>query len=227
VKTLLASALTLAAVLATTPFASAQVVPSIQESGDVFRDIVRLSHSDSSSTLSSPFNMGFVQSPTSNLISAIFSNYNEGSDSSPDYSTSMYEGLEYDTNSSYNSQIFLNFCNNRTPIASPTFNAPVNTFTMYAADVLPCVEAKLPKGTYTFHATATPTVGTSTPGTFEFETETTGVWTVQFNLALPKPEGATRTLTFAHDTRVRWMLINNQGTTACAAITAKYYNSGS
>jgi hypothetical protein len=60
-----------------------------------------------------------------------------------------------------------------------------------------------------------------------FETCTAGVWTVQFNLALPKPEGATRTLTFAHDTKVRWLLINNPGQTANAAITAKYFNSGS
>jgi hypothetical protein len=171
--------------------------------------------------------MGFVQSPTSNLISATFTNYNEGTDSSPDYYTGMYVGFEYDTNTRYESEIFLNFYNNLAPIPSPTFNAPANSFTMYAADVIPCVEAKLPKGTYTFQSTATPSVNTSTPGTFELATETAGVWTVQFNLALPKPEGATRTLTFAHDTRVRWMLINTPGFAACAAITAKFYNSGS
>ncbi len=221
-KTLFASSVALS--IATV--SSAQNLPNIQESGDILGDCVRLNNPNSTSTVSSPFNMGFVQAPTSNLISATFTNYNSGSASSPNYVTDVYLGYKYDQEEVLNSGICLNF----TPypgVLSAGFQSSPNSVTMYAADVIPCIETKLPKGTYTFQATATPNVNTSTPGTFEFETETSGAWTVQFNLALPKPEGATRTLTFAHDTRVRWMLISSAGQKACAAITAKYYNSGS
>jgi hypothetical protein len=103
---------------------------------------------------------------------------------------------------------------------------PANTVTMFANNLIPCIEAKIPKGTYTFQATATPLPGNGS-GALQFQTYASGAWTVQFSLALPKAEGATRTITFATDARVRWMLVPTNGNTAYAAITAKYYNSGS
>ncbi len=167
--------------------------------------------------------MGFVNSTTSPIINAVFQPFNFGTVASPSYDSDILVGLDFQQNNVVSSLIFLNFTT--TPYSFNTL-VPAQSVTMLAADSIPCIEAKIPKGTYTFQATATPTVGASTPGTFMFETYATGVWTVQFNLALPKAEGATRTLTFSHDTKVRWLLINNTGQTANAAITAKYYNSG-
>jgi hypothetical protein len=187
-----------------------------QESGDIFGDIVRINQLNSSALISSPFNMGFVEAATNPIMSATFQTDNAGTQGSPSYYPQSFSGFEYVEGVQSQSEIYL------------IFTSAQRGLYMYATDYIPCIEAKIPKGTYTFQATATPTTDTgATDGTFMFETCTAGVWTVQFNLALPKPEGATRTLTFAHDTKVRWLLINNPGQTANAAITAKYFNSGS
>ncbi len=216
-------ALTFAAALLTASVASAQAPYSVQESGDIFADLVRLNSSNSSSSLVSPFNIGFVNTPTSPMMNAVFQPFNQGSPSNPDYDADLLIGTEYNSNTSSYSAIYINFS------SSVNEGAPAQAVTMVSNDYIPCIETKIPKGTYTFQSTATPFGdGSSTAGTFMFETCTAGIWTVQFNLALPKPEGATRTLTFAHDTRVRWMIIrpaNGQG--SGATITAKYYNSGS
>ncbi len=201
--------------------AAAQNLSSVQESGDIFADCGRVQHSDGTTTLVSPFNYGFVNSPTSPLLSAIFQNVSSGSGSSTVYNPDELLGHQVNLGVTSQSALLFNFSSSSVGFASGY------SFNMQAEDFIPCVEVKLPKGTYTFQATATPLDGTSTPGTFEFATLTEGIWTVQFNLALPKAEGATRTLTFAHDTRVRWMLINTPGNFAFAAITARYYNSGS
>jgi hypothetical protein len=211
-----------AAVLLIASVANAQAPYSVQESGDIFGDIVRNNQANSAATLSSPFNMGFVDTPTSPIMNAVFQTYNQGSSSSPEYFPDLLMGTEYINNVQSASAIWINFSPTE---FSGTF--PAQAVTMVGFDYTPCIEAKIPKGTYTFQATATPTGGGSTPGTFMFETCTTGIWTVQFNLALPKPEGATRTLTFAHDTKVRWLLVPVSGQEAVAVITAKYYNSGS
>jgi hypothetical protein len=147
----------------------------------------------------------------------------------PVYYPDIFIASRYFDGSQSSSEIALNF-DEVTYVSDPIY-LPTNSVVMSAFDYVPCIEAKLPKGTYTFQATASPinglSVSGSTPGAFMFETCTAGIWTVQFNLALPKAEGATRTLTFAHDTRVRWLLTNTGGQTATALITARYYNSGS
>ncbi len=221
-KTLFASALAFAFATG----ASAQVVPSIQESGDIFADIVRLNQSTGYTTLSSPFNMGFVYNTTSPIIPVPFTSYNSGSTSVPTYYADCFIGSEVTENYHYHSLIGLDLSPDGFTSASGYYLPPYS-ITMYASDTIPCIEAKIPKGTYTFQATATPNGSTSTPGSFEFATQTESIWTVQFNLALPKAEGATRTITFAHDTRVRWMLVNQSGQIASAVVTAKFYNSGS
>ncbi len=220
-KTLISSALFLA--IATG--ASAQVVPSVQESGDIFADIVRFNQPSGPTTLSSPFNMGFVNNPTAPILPTAISSVNNGSSGSPSYLADVFLGVETNDDMSLESAIGVNI-SGLIRVALNQYTLAPYAITMVATDVIPCIETKIPKGTYTFQATATPNGSTSTPGSFEFATQTAGIWTVQFNLALPKAEGATRTLTFAHDTRVRWMLINQSGQTASAIITAKYYNSG-
>ncbi len=172
--------------------------------------------------------MGFVNTPTSALLSVAFQAYPGGQNGYPYYPDifTATEANGFVSSAVSLSIIAIDFSSGDT-FSYPGLNffANPNTVTMGATDVIPCIETQLPKGTYTFQASATPPAG-STTGTFEFATYTAGIWTVQFNLALPKPEGATRTLTFAHDTKVRWMLINTPGTSACAAINARYYNSG-
>ncbi len=223
-KTLFASIIAFAVASA----ASAQVVPAIQESGDIFADIVRLNSPSANglTTLSSPFNMGFVSHNNLNspILPVVFTSYNWGTANSTAYDADYYYSSEYSYNVSTESAIGIAFGYGTK--LNGGVNLPGYGVTMYATDVYPCIETKLPKGTYTFQATATPNGSTSTPGNFVFATQTEGNWTTQFSLALPKAEGATRTLTFAHDTRVRWMLINQSGQTASATITAKYYNSG-
>jgi hypothetical protein len=203
VKTFLASALTV--FLAS--IASAQNVPSIQESGNIWTDITRQSYSGGGVILNSPFNMGFINNPTSPLIGALFTPINIQETSPPTYNPDFIVGYEYTSSGPLNSAIGLDYTTNESIGVSNGFLLANEAVTLFSADVLPCVEAQLPKGTYTFQATAFPVVvGASTPGNFVFETQTAGVWTQQFSLALPKPEGATRTLTFAHDTKVRWFL---------------------
>jgi hypothetical protein len=218
VKTFFSSAL--AVIIVTS--ASAQVVPSVQESGDIYADIVRLNQSNGYTTLSSPFNMGFVNTPTNPILPVAFTNSVAGVENLSDIFFSLEGGYN-----GFPSQSAIGVSFGGSLGLGSYFIIPYG-ITMFATDVIPCIETKIPKGTYTFQATATPNPWSgSAPGTFEFATQTAGIWTVQFNLALPKAEGATRTLTFAHDTRVRWMLINQPGQSASATITAKYYNSGS
>jgi hypothetical protein len=202
--------------------AAAQNLLPVQESGDIYADCGRVLNANGTSTIVSPFNYGFVNAPTNPMLSATFVNLSTGSNSAPSYNPDLMIGTETNQGKSSNSEMFLNF-------SSQVYGeVPEYSVAMQSFDFIPCIEVKLPKGTYTFQATATPFgSGTSTPGTFEFATLTQGVWTVQFNLALPKPEGATRTLTFAHDTKVRWMLISTPNQIADATITARYYNSGS
>jgi hypothetical protein len=227
VKNFFAFAITLAIATAAT-VASAQNLPSIQESGDIYADIVRLDYPSSYATLITPFNMGFVSATTGPILPVTFTSYNFGNSSSPSFDADYFLGLDYMSNVQFQSAIGISFNPNVTiPLNGGTYNVPPMSLTVYAIDVYPCIEAKIPKGTYTFQATATPNQATSTPGSYVFATQTAGIWTTQFSLALTKAEGATRTLTFAHDTRVRWMLINQPGQTATASITAKFYNSGS
>jgi hypothetical protein len=211
--------------LLTTTASFAQITPSNQESGDIYADAVRVNNELGNGALLSPFNMGFVDTTTSPIMYGTFSADNVGTPSSPLYYPGVYIGYEYVEEVQSVSAIGINFT--PTSSVSSPFTIPVHSLVMNAYDYIPCIETKLPKGSYTFQATATPLNGTSTPGSFVFATQTAGVWTTQFALALPKAEGATRTLTFAHDTRVRWMLVNQTGETATAAITARYYNSGS
>jgi hypothetical protein len=202
----------------------AQNLPSNQESGDIFANVVRVNAPDCTATISSPFNMGFVNSPTGDLLSAVFAAVAQPTAvGGGSYNPDVIIGYEYAGGLQSQSGIGFDFL---TFNVDESFDLQSGAVTMYAYDYIPCIETWLPKGTYTFQATATPLGANSTPGFFVFATQTQGIWTTQFSLALPKPEGATRTLTFAHAARVRWMLVNQAGNVACAAITAKYYNSG-
>ncbi len=161
-----------AVALLTASIASAQALYSVQESGDIFGDIVRNNQADSSAILNSPFNMGFVNTPTSPMMNGVFHAYNQASPSSPNYQPDLLVGYEFNSNSESVSEIFINF-------TTGVFFGLINpeAVTMKAIDYIPCIEAKIPKGTYTFQATATPTSGASSAVTFMFETCTAGIWT--------------------------------------------------
>jgi hypothetical protein len=203
--------------------ATAQNQFSNQNTGDIVGDCTTINNpSTGSGTLISPFNYGLVQAPTGVMLGIVPVNY---ANASREYVPGIFTGAySYSSTNSYDS----NFVWNLTGTSQSPYGVPLppNSVTMYASQLIPCVEAKIPKGTYTFQATATPLEGSGN-GFFQFQTYSSGQWTVQFSLALPKPEGATRTITFATDARVRWMLVPNSGSTMYAAITAKYYNSGS
>ncbi len=177
--------------------------------------------------LYSPFNYGLVEAPNSGLMGMNIVDYSYDAGGLTVYQPDLFIGsVGPSIVSDFGSQIYWNI-GVSAQMPGTSFSIPAYSLVMEASQYIPCIETKIPKGTYTFQGTATPIGGTSTPGTFQFQTYTEGVWTVQFSLALPKPEGATRTLTFAHDTKVRWMLISQPQQQAVAAITARYYSTGS
>jgi hypothetical protein len=207
--------------------AASQTLPSIQNSGDIYADILRnqVNNSGSADTFTSPFNFGFVITPTALLRYAPpieFTHTEEGSTGLQYQNDLFYANAIMPNQIANSSQIWWNFGAIQYDIGQ-TLAIPSFAITFYSVDVYPSVETKVGKGTYTFHATATPTTGSSTPGVFEFETYTNGVWATQFSLNLTKAAGDTRTLTFSGDTRVRWLLIPNSGQTAEAAIVARFY----
>jgi hypothetical protein len=69
------------------------------------------------------------------------------------------------TGQSYQSLIGWNFgATSYTSVAGVVY--PANSVAFYSTDLLPAVQCKLPLGQYTFHATAAPIGGTSTPASF-------------------------------------------------------------
>jgi hypothetical protein len=207
----------------TTCLAFAQTSVAVPDAADLFTDCLRVNNPNGSTVLTSPFTPGFVETYDLPLLGTPPINAFETSSNSAVYYHDLFFSVAtHGSGTLYNSEIAWNFGRSKANILN--FTVPSASVAMFAKDLIPTIEAKIPKGTYTFTAGAVPLPGGSTPGIFQFQTLTNGVWTVQFSLNVNQPITDSRTVSFPSDTRARWMLYNTTNAPAQATITIRYHN---
>jgi hypothetical protein len=205
--------------------ASAQTYISlgVSDALDLMQDTSFINGGTNYNTISGPFTFGFLEG--SNLVLKNPGSANALTQSQPPfYTTDCFyaQAGNTATGTPYNSEIFWNFGASVGNVNG--YNVPPTSVTLLSIDLIPAIELKVPKGTYSITSTATPVGGTSTPATFELQTGALGQWGSVFAVGLSKPEGNTKTLTFTHDTRLRWSLVRTGAAQAEASVTIHVLN---
>lgn len=164
-----------------------------------------------------PYRVGFVEFATQPLLEfhlgavgkVVDNFYNDGN-----------PNVIGTTPSTYTSGIWWNF--GATDFTLPDKRViPATAVTLQNSGLIPTVEVEYPKSTDVVTVTmeATPVGGASTPGRIVFQTFANGVWTPVYDLALTGKQTSVRKFTFASKTRLRFMLVQKNGSKALAQAT--------